>query len=100
MVAPSFNDEAAKSRYGAQWVAQGSPKGRAHRPNQKSWRWPLGAGPLALAPWRWPPGAGPPALQPRALARPWVPLGTPWVPLAPPWVSLGPPGGFELPGKY
>ena len=26
MVAPLFNDEAAKSRYGAQWVPQGSPK--------------------------------------------------------------------------
>ena len=29
MVAPLFNDEAAKSRYGAQWAPQGSPKSRA-----------------------------------------------------------------------
>ena len=50
MVAPSFNDEAAMSPYGAQWVAQGSPKGRAHRPPQKR----FGVGRLALA-----PGAGP-----------------------------------------
>ena len=68
MVAPSFNDEAAKSRYGAQWAPQGSPKGRAHRPKKIGfWRvGPFGVGPLALAPWRWPlalaPGAGPPVL--------------------------------------
>ena len=29
MVAPLFNDEAAKSRYGAQWAPHGSPKSRA-----------------------------------------------------------------------
>ena len=63
MVAPLFNDEAAKSRYGAQWVAQGSPKGRAHRQKKiRFFGWPLWRWPLALAPWRWPlalaPGAG------------------------------------------
>ena len=31
MVAQLFNDEAAKSRYGAQWAPQGSPKGRARQ---------------------------------------------------------------------
>ena len=31
MVAPLFNDEAAESRYGAQWAPQGSPKSRARR---------------------------------------------------------------------
>ena len=62
MVAPLFNDEAAKSRYGAQRVAQGSPKGRAHRkkkhvflalaPGAGPWRWPLALVPGAGS-WRW-----------------------------------------------
>ena len=33
MVAPLFNDEAAKSRYGAQWAPRGPPKSRARRQN-------------------------------------------------------------------
>ena len=74
MVAPSFNDEAAKSRYGAQWAAQGSPKGRAHRPTQKSF---FGLAPLALAPGagpcRWPLGSHPPG---EVQTSPWEVPGT------------------------
>ena len=63
MVAPSFNDEAAMSPYGAQWGTQGPT---ARRKKFWLWRWPHGAGhwrwPLALAPWRqpWPQCSNPP----------------------------------------
>ena len=53
MVAPLFNDEAAKSRYGAQWAPQGSPKSRA-RAHQAT---PPGSNPH-------PPEPGPPPLPP------------------------------------
>ena len=63
MVAPLFNDEAAKSRYGAQWAPQGSPKSRARRQNSKKF------GPNG------PPGA-PPRSNPSTRDSPWDPPAT------------------------
>ena len=86
MVAPWFKDEAAMSRYGAQWVAQGSPKGRAHGQKKgKNFGWPLWRWPLALDPWRCPwrrplalaPGAGPLAPVPWRQSPPSPPPGPP-----------------------
>ena len=69
MVAPWFNDEAAKSRYGAHWVAWGSPRGRAHGPPQKKvCAGPFGAGPpRAPPPLERPRGSNLPPGRPRVL---------------------------------